>query len=317
MNNLLQSKVTRFRAYQLGSPGSSFSYFDGAFFTLIEARITDLSRPQLKQELQICGKTKINCLHITSWDNDHCANTDLNEILTTLEPAKLEYPGYPPHTETGKKCLEMIAKYELEQRKKIVKIDPPYIASLNTATGWGYTDIVYWPKILADDKPNDNSTAKLFRTGSFNVLSLGDLESAEIANHFKSCPTLKSETDIMILAHHGADNGFTTKALLERINPRVTICTSDFDNQFEHPKQEIRDLLYELEIPVFTTKTGDVIIMSETPHTHKYTLWNLKTDSTDISSKKEFKSKKSQFLNNSDRAANHYGKQTNPFKRYY
>lgn len=317
MNSMLQSKITRFRAYQLGTPGSSFSYFDGIYFTLIESRITDLSRPQLKQELQICGRTKINCLHITSWDNDHCTNADLEEILTTWEPAKVEYPGYAPHTDTGKECLKIISKYELEQRKKIVKIDPPYIAKLNKATGWGYTDIVYWPKMLADEKPNDNSTAKLFRTGSFNVLSLGDLESAEIASHFKSCPTLKSETDIMILAHHGADNGFTTKALLERINPHVTICTSDFDNQHEHPKQAIKDLLYKLEIPIFTTKTGDVIITSISPHTHKYSVLNLKAGSTGISSKKECTCKKSQFLDNSDRAATHYSKQANPFKRYY
>lgn len=121
----------------------------------------------------------------------------------------------------------------------------------------------------------------------------------------------------MILAHHGADNGFTTKALLTRIAPRVTICTSDYDNKFDHPRQEIRDILNELGIPIYTTKTGDVIVASETPHTHKYTVYNLMSDSTDLSSQKPFKSKKSHLLGNSDRAATHYGKHANPFKRFY
>ena len=71
MENLLQAKPTRFRAYQLGSAGSSFSYFDGSHFTLIEARITDQSRPCLEAELNACGVRTINCLHITSWDTDH------------------------------------------------------------------------------------------------------------------------------------------------------------------------------------------------------------------------------------------------------
>ena len=32
------------------------------------------------------------------------------------------------------------------------------------------------------------------------------------------------------------------------------------DNQFEHPAQFIRDLLYYSGITLFTTKTGDIII---------------------------------------------------------
>ncbi|MCI0376219.1 MAG: patatin-like phospholipase family protein [Gemmataceae bacterium] len=40
----LLKKLTRFRAYQLGEIGSSFSYWDGSTFTLIEARVTDVSR---------------------------------------------------------------------------------------------------------------------------------------------------------------------------------------------------------------------------------------------------------------------------------
>jgi len=77
----LLSKCTRFRAYQLGNAGSSFSYFDGNNFTLIEARLTDLSRTYLEWELRNCGRTQIYGLHITSWDVDHCAKKELEIIL--------------------------------------------------------------------------------------------------------------------------------------------------------------------------------------------------------------------------------------------
>jgi competence protein ComEC len=42
----------------------------------------------------------------------------------------------------------------------------------------------------------------------------------------------------MILAHHGADNGFTTKSFLAHIDPALAICSSDYDN----PREEIREL---------------------------------------------------------------------------
>ena len=111
---------TRFRAYQLGSEGSSFSYFYGEEFILIEGRLNDTNRPRLIQELKICGKEKIDTLHITSWDFDHCAPRELKEILLTYEPSKLQIPGYNPHTNSGVESLKMI---ELYKEGKLVEED--------------------------------------------------------------------------------------------------------------------------------------------------------------------------------------------------
>lgn len=106
MSNGIRSVVTRFRGYQLGTAGSSFSYFADGSFTLIEARATDFSRPQLLEELKACGKTKINTLHITSWDQDHCSVPGLEWILKELVPSRIEVPGYVPHTyASGKPIL--------------------------------------------------------------------------------------------------------------------------------------------------------------------------------------------------------------------
>lgn len=300
MSNSLKSVVTRFRAYQLGQAGSSFSYYANGHFTLIESVITDLNNPQLQDELLICGKTKIDTLHITSWDQDHCSTSGLKWTLTNLLPNKIEYPGYEPHTENGKTCLSIIRAYQYESKSnrywvKTQSINPPFIASLNIASDLGYKDIFYHPKRLYSSA-NNNSTIKFFRRGSFNVLSLGDVEDQNIAAMLRRCKTLCREVDIMILAHHGADNGFTTKKFLERIKPLVAVCSSNFNNQYDHPSDEIRNILYEQGIQLVTTKTGDAIIESIGDHKSKYKVINLCSNSEKKSSDTIHKPRKAHWL---------------------
>ena len=43
---------------------------------------------------------------------------------------------------------------------------------------------------------------------------------------------LQMETDVMILAHHGADNGFTNKPFLANLKPSLAICSADYCNQY-------------------------------------------------------------------------------------
>jgi competence protein ComEC len=167
----LQKLPTRFRAYKLGNSGASFSYFDGSTFTLIEARVNETSRPNLAKELKLCKKSRIDTLHITSWDKDHCNHSELLEILETWQPSRIEYPGYEPGTDCGKACKQAIEQYRQAARgRTAVAVTPAYIKALGNASGYGYRDVLLHPKTIVD-KSNDNSTVKLFRTGCFNVLS--------------------------------------------------------------------------------------------------------------------------------------------------
>lgn len=299
---MVKKIYTRFRAYQLGNAGSSFSYYANDHFTLIEARLTEVNKKTLSDELKIVNKKTIDTLHITSWDQDHCSFSQLEEILEKYKPKKIEYPGYKPHTETGIKSLAVIKEYKKSIRTeiKIQSITPKYIDSLDRASNYGYTDIIYGPKKLVQNA-NDNSTIKHFRRGSFNVLSLGDVENHMISAALSHKSTIQKEVDVMILAHHGADNGFTTSNFLKKSKPQVAIATSNYDNQFSHPKNEIRDLLYKNEITLFTTKTGDIIIESVGDNNGKYEVTNLISGSQEVSSTKCFTSKKKKQLNvNSD-----------------
>jgi competence protein ComEC len=102
--------------------------------------------------------------------------------------------------------------------------------------------------------------------------------------------------DVLLLAHHGADCPTNSKTFFEAVQPRIAICGSQFDNQFEHPKPQVRQRLFELKIPLMTTKTGDVLIRSISPHSHKFRATNLIANSTKISSELDFLARKCHWL---------------------
>ncbi len=283
------TKITRFRAYQLGSKGSSFSYSVDNHFTLIEARYNEVNKPSIAFEMKECRVKHINTLHITSWDDDHCKYNELDAILSELVPTVIEYPGYTPHTVNGIKSLLLIKEFEKNNHfASTINYTPNRIQSLSPGVQYEYNNIIYNP-IEIVETGNDNSTVQLFRAGRFTVLSLGDCESKKIADRIVTCAIATSEVDVMIMAHHGADNGFTTPEFIKDINPRIAICSSNYNNQFDHPKVEIRNMLYEQKINLYTTKTGDVVVYCNNGNT--VNVANLKSNSEDISSRKTFRAK--------------------------
>ncbi|MDX7698323.1 hypothetical protein SJS38_20455 [Aeromonas dhakensis] len=300
----LQSIRTRFRAYQLGNAGSSFSYFADDHFTLIEGRLTENSRSSLADELKECGKTRIDTLHITSWDMDHCSFKELQEILETLHPSKIEYPGYVHDSENYRNCLGAINEYKAKRikasrRMTAQRIDPPYVNSLKGSTAIGYKDIIYHPR---EDyaNSNDNSIVKLYRGGMFNVASLGDIEHPNIGSMLRGSRKFKNEVDILILAHHGANNDINSRKFFETVRPTVAICSADYNNKYGHINDEVRGALHKADIPLFTTKTGDVLIESILNHRKEYRVTNFKANTTEISSQYDFVSKKFHLLRMND-----------------
>lgn len=290
LNIKKKMKKTRFRAYQLGEKGSSFSYSVDEHFTLIEGRYNEVNKANVLYEMDCAGATRVSCLHITSWDEDHCKEAELRSILSELRPLLIEYPGYEPDSDSGKACKMMIQYYCFRNAISSKAITPDYINGLTAGKKGQYNDILYNPTGVHTSH-NDNSIVKLFRQGRFTLLSLGDCESSEIAQTIEGCSIASTEVDVMILAHHGADNGFTTEKFVNKINPNVAICSSNYDNQFEHPRQEVRNILYNHEptIPLYTTKTGDVVITcNEDNVVHVY---NLISNNTKISSLMTFSPK--------------------------
>ena len=255
---------TKFRAFQLENEGSLFSYFKQNHYTLIEGRLPLGGREVIQRDLAIHGKTRIDTLHITSWDSDHCFYDDLVQIINHFRPDRIEVPSYVPDTEEGRFCRTLLMKYDDIHQKyvhNVVPISEEYINSLNNAPEMGTNDVIY-PSMYNVDCKNDMSLIRLFRSTGFNVLSLGDCESAEISQTLAR-QSIIPETDVLILAHHGANNGFTTPEFLDAVRPKLAICSSNYDNQYDHPRPEIRAMLNARNIPLMTTKRGDVIVYQE------------------------------------------------------
>lgn len=253
---------TKFRAFQLDSPGSLFSYYKQGRYTLIEARIPKGGLGVLQTDLSYHNKERVDVLHITSWDSDHCTYDDLVQIINHLRPDRIEVPDYTPTTNDGQLCFNLVHKYdEIHQRKvqNVTVVNEAYISTLTTAQSKGTNDVVYRSMYNCDNK-NNMSLIRLFRSEGFNVLSLGDCEAAEIADTLMKDTFIQEEVDVLILAHHGADNGFTTGKLIDVVNPRIAVCSSNYDNMFDHPTPAIRQLFSSRGIPLLTTKRGDVII---------------------------------------------------------
>lgn len=278
---------TRFRAYQLGEKGASFSISVDQYFVLIEARYNSVNKSHIIYEMGLSGVAHINVLHITSWDEDHCKSTELEDIIKDLKPSIIECPGYDPHTITGIRSLSII----LNSGCKVVRITPSVVQSQFFTRLVG-RDLFFGPiNIKKGTTSNNMSVIKLFRIGSFQVLSLGDCEDSDIAERLVEEEIITKEVDVLILAHHGADNGFTTTDFLKALNPRVAICACDWDNMYSHPSDKVRSMLSNLGIKYYSTKAGDIIAQSVDKYKFKvsnYITNNEKKDSVETFTNKTY-----------------------------
>ena len=323
----MAKKGTRFRAYRLASAGSSFSYFDGTHFTLLEARLEGDQIGCLGAELKECGKSAIDTLHITSWDQDHCSPSQLSEVLCELRPTKVEYPGYEPHSRSGEESLALIKKWEerrlhqsdrgqaaMTRGRKAVKVDPAYIKGLASAKAYTSQHLVFWPKKIDDQSSNNNSIVKLFRTGDFNVLSLGDVEDDQIGAMIRQSKIACSEVDLLLLAHHGSKHAITTSRFLKDIAPNAAIASSNHGNTHNHPHPEVQQRLRQRSIPAFTTKNGDVIVKSAADGL--VDILDYQAKGGELKSRRRFKPKKAKLNEmNRDSLRNRYGATGKPYWR--
>ena len=281
----MANSYTRFRAYQLKEKGASFSYTVDGNFTLIEGRYNQTNAPRIRREMNIAKCSRITKLHITSWDEDHCKPAELQNLLRDLKPSIVEMPGYAPDTECGRKSKSIINSYLKNSYAASVDFSPTYINGLENAERGKYTDVVFNPLSLST-KHNDNSTVKLFRKGRFAVLSLGDCESVDIAQRLEQSDLVCGETDVMLVAHHGADNGFTTGNLMDSIKPRIGVVCNDWANEYGHPAESVRQLFRYRNIPFFTTKQGDVLVVCDEDNVAR--AYNLTKDNRTIQNTVQF-----------------------------
>ncbi|WP_436516387.1 ComEC/Rec2 family competence protein [Ekhidna sp. To15] len=285
-----ESRHTRFRAYQLTSLGSSFSYWDAATknFTLGEARLNDDNVRSVAHELGRCGKNQIDELYISSWDKDHCTASELELILNKLKPKTILYPGYEPDSEKENQTRSKRLIDEYLGPPNPTKYQGRYTG--NQAQSWGYSKFTHSQDLSKYQKSNDKSVIHMWRTGNISVLSVGDLESPELASKL-AVNTLMKEVDVLILSHHGSSPDFTTKEYLEALSPKVCLALVDRKNQFGHPNPNVYRRVNEASW-YFSTKDGDVIIETYGENHDCFQVFNYVSNGEKLDKIKSFKCKK-------------------------
>lgn len=95
-----------------------------------------------------------------------------------------------------------------------------------------------------------------YKNDSF--LFLGDAEKKELET-----VTADMSAEVLKVGHHGSRTS-TTKALLEKVNPKYAVISLGKDNSYGHPHKSTLKLLDEFGVETYRTdENGTVVISTE------------------------------------------------------
>lgn len=106
--------------------------------------------------------------------------------------------------------------------------------------------------------PNGGSLVFVWELDGMRVLFTGDLpleEENKLMDDLPECGILKT-------AHHGS-NGSTSKAFLEKVNPRVALISCGKNNYYGHPGKETISRLQERGCQILQTDEQGALTVTE------------------------------------------------------
>ncbi len=109
-------------------------------------------------------------------------------------------------------------------------------------------EILYVGSSLSEENNRSVISAVTFKNKRF--LFLGDSESENELDFLKKQGDLSA--DVVKLAHHGS-NTSTSYEFLDRVNPRVAIASSGYNNSYSHPNEKVLQRLNEYGVDIYRT----------------------------------------------------------------
>ncbi len=112
---------------------------------------------------------------------------------------------------------------------------------------------VLWPKKgQKSTNKNDNSVVLSFKYFNTKILFTGDAEVEAQNNILNSIGVEKLKSDVLKVAHHGAQTALNIK-FLSYVKPEMSVISVGKNNSYGHPKAEVLSALKNIGTRIFRT----------------------------------------------------------------
>lgn len=214
--------------------------------------------------LKNAGVEKIDFLIATHPHEDHIGGMD--EVINNFEIGRIYAPkieqsedsSVNSDTESSQSAAVTTKTYENFLKAVSDK-------GLKIINGKGGTHVYFSLSLTIDlVAPNNDEYSDLnnysivvqMKYGQHSFLFMGDAENYSEQEILEGGYDLKS--DIIKIGHHGSSSS-SSKAFVQKVNPRYAVISCSADNKYGHPHAETLKTLEENEVKVFRTDLNGVI----------------------------------------------------------
>ena len=206
--------------------------------------IPDESGETAARSLLAYGRTRLDAVVLTHFDDDHC--NGLGQLLDRVDAAALYYPARAEDTQTRTAALEAAAAHGLALY--------PVSESVTLPLSGGRVTLYPAP---GGENDNDSGLCILASAAECDILVTGDLSRSgeqRLVNRY-DLPDLEG----LVAGHHGA-GGSTGRVLLEILRPE-TVLISTGENAYGHPAPEVLERIRAAGAAAYTTlENGNLTI---------------------------------------------------------
>jgi competence protein ComEC len=155
--------------------------------------------------------------------------------------------------------------FESERVQRWLKVIPqiPVTAGLRTQILSNRGPInfhVLWPKLGAQDSPNNSSIVMQINSADFSLLAAGDIEPIAQSQLVQQL----SQVDMYKVAHHGSR--YQDLNFIKALSPRISIISVGKDNTYGHPAPQTIAALSRIGSAVYRTDQDGALAINARRH---------------------------------------------------
>lgn len=200
--------------------------------------------------LKLLGVKKLDYVVATHPHEDHIGSMD--DVIKAFDIEKFYSPKVTTTTKTFENMINAL-------KEKNLKLTVPKVSDELTIGNATLTFLA--PNNTQYEKLNNYSIVCKLKYGNTSFIFMGDAE--EISEDEILQKQLDIKADVIKVGHHGSRSS-STKAFLEKVNPKNAVISCEKGNDYGHPHKVTIDKLNAKNINVFRTDLeGTIIAISD------------------------------------------------------